>query len=251
MKRIAAALLAFATLTGASDPILVADVSQHEVAVQQGFTGADILLFGAILTPEGTRAGRDYDIVIVLEGPARPLILREKRKLAGLWVNADSTTLRSVPSYYAVASSRPLRQIVGERTAAIYEIGLDSLQLSPSGSIDPESQAHFARGLVEVMARQGLYRQDDKAVTIKEQVLYQARLSLPSSVVVGTYNADVFALRRGRVVAAAATQIEVRKQGFDKVVADFSQAHALAYGLMAVALSVAMGWVAGRLFAQG
>jgi hypothetical protein len=88
------ALLAFFALTGASDPILVADASQHEVAVQQGFTGADILLFGAILTPEGTRAAKDYDIVIVLEGPARPVVLREKRKVAGLWVNAASTTFR-------------------------------------------------------------------------------------------------------------------------------------------------------------
>jgi uncharacterized protein (TIGR02186 family) len=156
-----------------------------------------------------------------------------------------------VPSYYAVASSRPLHEIVGERTAAIYEMGLDSLQLSPAGSIDPASQAHFAQGLVGVMARQGLYKQDERAVSVNEQVLYQARIALPSSVVVGTYTADVFAVRGGRVVASATTRIEVKKQGFDKAVADFSRHYAFAYGLMAVALSVAMGWIAGRVFARG
>jgi uncharacterized protein (TIGR02186 family) len=248
------ALLALFVLTGARAPgfvapILVADVSQHEVAVQQGFTGTELLLFGAILTPEGARAAKDYDIVIVLEGPARPLVLREKRKLAGVWVNADSTTLRSVPSYYAVASSRPLREVVGERTAAIYEMGLDSLQLSPAGSIDPARQAHFAQGLVAVMAKQGLYRQDEKAVSVNEQVLYQARIALPSSVLTGTYTADTFAVSKGRVVASASTRIEVRKQGFDKAIADFSRHYAFVYGLLAVAVSVIMGWIAGRLFA--
>jgi uncharacterized membrane protein YfcA len=57
-------------LGGARDPILVPEVSQHEIQVRQGFTGAELLLFGAILDPpEGTRAGSDYDIVVVLKGP--------------------------------------------------------------------------------------------------------------------------------------------------------------------------------------
>lgn len=248
MKRVLA-LLALMLLTGARDPILVPDVSQHEVQVRQGFTGTELLLFGAILTPEGTRAGQDYDIVVVLEGPARPLVLREKRKVAGMWVNADSTNLRSVPSFYAVASNRPIHDIVDERTAAIYELGLDSLQLSPSGSIDPESQTHFAQGLVGLMARQGLYKQDDHAVTINGQVLYQARIALPSSVQTGAYTAETFAISHGRVVASAIARVEVSKQGFERAVADFSQRQAVAYGLLAVALSVFMGWLAGRLFA--
>ncbi len=248
MKRVFA-LLALMLLTGARDPILVPDVSQHEVQVRQGFTGTELLLFGAILTPEGTRAGQDYDIVVVLEGPARPLVLREKRKVAGMWVNADSTNLRSVPSFYAVASNRPIHDIVDERTAAIYELGLDSLQLSPSDSIDPDSQTHFAQGLVGLMARQGLYKQDDHAVTINGQVLYQARIALPSSVQTGTYTAETFAISHGRVVASAIARVAVSKQGFERAVADFSQHQAVAYGVLAVLLSVFMGWLAGRLFA--
>jgi hypothetical protein len=62
-------LAALFLLAGARDPILVPEVSQHKVEVRQGFTGTELLLFGAILSPEGTRAGRDYDIVVVLKGP--------------------------------------------------------------------------------------------------------------------------------------------------------------------------------------
>lgn len=248
MKRLLA-ILALVFLTGARDPVLVTDVSQHEIAVVQGFTGAELVLFGAILNPDGARAAQDYDIVVVLEGPARPLVLREKRKVGGVWVNADSTTLRSVPGFYAMASSRPIRAIVDPRTAAIYEMGLDSLQLSPSGSIDPARQAHFARGLVDVMGRAGLYKQDEHGVTINGQVLYQARITLPSSVQTGTYTAETFAIHGGRVVASSIARVRVSKQGMERAVADYSQGQALAYGVLAVVVSIVMGWLAGRIFA--
>ena len=70
------AILALLVLTGARDPILVPEVSQHEIQVRQGFTGTELLLFGAIMTPEGTRIGRDLDIVVVLKGPTQSIVLR-------------------------------------------------------------------------------------------------------------------------------------------------------------------------------
>ncbi|MEO6716440.1 MAG: TIGR02186 family protein [Novosphingobium sp.] len=243
------AILALLLLGGARDPILVPEISQHEVQVRQGFTGADLLLFGALLSPEGTRAGRDYDIVVVLKGPSNPVALREKRKMAGIWLNAASLELHSVPSYFAVASTRPIATLVDDKTAAIYELGLPWLQLSPTGAIDPKAQSHFAAGLVDLMSRRGLYQQNDAGVTVKEQVLYQARMVLPSSVVTGRYTAETFAITHGRVVASALSTVEVRKLGFEGVVAQFAQNYSFLYGLLAIGLAVVMGWLAGRVFA--
>ena len=247
MKRVLA-LLALFFLTGARDPILVPDVSQHYIEIGHDFNGTALLLFGAILSPEGTRAAQDYDIVVVLEGPTRPIVLRQKSRVAGIWINADSATFRSAPSFYAVASARPLDQIVDDRTAAIYELGLRALQLSPSDSIDPGAQARFSSGLVDLMTRSGLYHQDGHAVTVTGQVLYQARIFLPSSVPIGNYTAETFAISHGRVVASAISHVEVRKLGMDLAITDFAQHSAFLYGLLAVTISVVMGWVAGRFF---
>lgn len=247
MKRLLA-VLALLVLTGARDPILVPEVSQHEVVVRQGFTGAELLLFGAILSPEGTRAAQDYDIVVVLKGPTSPIILREKRKIAGIWINADSTEMHSVPSYFAMASTRPISRIVDSKTAAIYELGLPWLQLSPTGAIDPKALTRFNAGLVDLRQRNGLYRQDEAGVNVKQQVLYQARISLPSNVQTGRYTAETFAISRGRVVATAISEIAVRKLGFEGAIANFAQSWSLLYGLLTVAISVAMGWLAGRVF---
>ena len=225
------------------------EVSQHEVRLRQGFTGTELLLFGAILTPEGSRAGRDYDIVILLRGPTQSIVVREKKKVAGVWINADSTEFRSAPAYFAVASSRPLDEIVDEKTAAIYELGLRWLQLSPIGEINPAEQQRFASGLVDLNKRGGLYQQNETGVTISEQVLYQARISLPSNVPEGNYVAETFAISKGRVVASASNTVEVHKLGFERAVAVFAEKQSFLYGLLAIAISLLMGWAAGRLLA--
>jgi uncharacterized protein (TIGR02186 family) len=243
------ALAALLLLTSARDPILVPEISQHEVEVRQGFTGTELLLFGAILNPEGTRAGRDYDIVVVLKGPIQSIMVREKKKFAGLWINAESSGFRSAPLFYAVASSRPISDIVDEKTAAIYELGLPSLQLSPIGAINPKEQARFAAGLVDLNRRGSLYQEQEGGVKISEQVLYQARISLPSSVPTGMYTAETFAIQKGRVITSAISRVEIRKIGFEGAIARFADEQSFWYGLMAVSVSVLMGWIAGRLFA--
>lgn len=247
--RLLLALVALVLLTGARDPILVPEVSQHEIRLRQGFTGTELLLFGAILSPDGTRAAQGYDIVVVLKGPTQSIVLREKQKVAGIWVNADSAEFRSAPSYYAIASTKPISEIVDDKTAAIYELGLPWLQLSPIGAIDPEEQARFNAGLVDLNARRGLYRENSVGVTVNEDVLYQARIYLPSSVPTGTYTAETFAINDGRVVASASSSVEVQKLGFERAVAEFAEDDSVLYGLLTVAFSILMGWVAGRLFA--
>ncbi|QUL39422.1 TIGR02186 family protein [Erythrobacter sp. JK5] len=237
-------------LSGQSEPILVPEVSESRIEVRQGFTGADLLLYGAIVDPAGPGATADYDIVVVLKGPTEPIRLREKERIAGIWMNAGDSDFRSAPSFFAVASSRPISEIVDPRTAAIYELGTNFIQLSPSGMIDPQVQARFARGLVDMRQRAGLYKQDAEGVRIKQGVLYQARIALPSNVTTGPYTAETFAIANGRVVASATAEIEVVKVGLEGQVVVAAQRWSPLYGLGAILLSLGMGWLAGRLFAR-
>ncbi|WP_427968489.1 TIGR02186 family protein [Altererythrobacter sp.] len=250
MKRFGFLIFVALMLMGQRDAILVPEVSQSEVEVRQGFTGTELLLYGAILDPAGRRGGAQYDIVVVLKGPTEPIRMREKERILGIWMNAESSDFRSAPSFFAVASSRPVKEIVDERTAAIYELGTEFIQLSPSGQIEPEEQARFAAGLVDQRRRLGLYKEDMDGVRISEQVLYQARISLPSNVVTGKYTAETFAITNGRVIASAIADVEVKKVGFERFVELASQSWSLVYGLFAVLLSVGMGWAAGRFFAN-
>jgi uncharacterized protein (TIGR02186 family) len=238
-----------ASVAAQNVPKLVPDVSQRQIDIQSGFTGAELLLFGAIIYPRGVAPEGQIDVAVVLRGPTRPITLREKQKIAGIWINADSSDFRSVPAYYAIASSRPLDTIVDSKTAAIYELGLDKLQLSPSGEVDAKEQRRFSNGLVDLKQRNGLFRQDAGSVNITDQVLYRARLYVPSSVPVGTYTAETLLIRDGRVIVADdKVEVRVRKKGFEQLVTILALEYSLFYGAMAVLVSLLLGWFAGYIF---
>jgi len=250
MKRPVALLIALASfaLLGAAKPVLVPDVSSRNVEIRYTFAGAQLLLFGAILYPSGRIPSETPDIVVVLKGPPEPIIVREKQRIAGIWMNAESARFRSAPAFYAVASSRPVRQLVDERTAAIYELGLDNLQLSPGSGALPEKALRFEAGLLDLRRRDGLYSEHPNGVEISDGVLYRATISIPSQVPVGTYTAETFLVDNGRVLAAATRDIEIGKSGFERFVALAARRHSVLYGLFAVFLSIGLGWSAAMVF---
>jgi len=245
-----ALLAAVPLLLGASKPVLVPDVSARSIEIRYSFSGAQLLLFGAILYPGGRVPDRPLDIAVVVKGPVQPILVREKQKIAGIWMNAESHRFRSAPSFYAIASSRPVRDLVDERTAAIYELGLRDLQLSPGGGALPDKERRFETGLLDLRQRQRLYAEDPKGVEISERVLYRARINIPSQVPVGTYTAETFLIDNGRVVAAATKEIAIGKSGFERFIAVAARRYAFFYGLAAVLLSLGLGWFAAWLFAR-
>jgi uncharacterized protein (TIGR02186 family) len=243
-------LPAAALLIGAAKPVLVPDVSQRDIEIVYSFTGAELLLFGAIVYPDGHIPGpreKPAEIVVVVKGPVQSVMMREKEKVAGIWVNAARMRYRSAPSFYAIASSRPIEQLVDERTRAIFELGLGSLQLSPASG-NPDEQARFAAGLSDLKGRAGLYYEAPGQVEITGGVLYRARITIPARVPVGRFTAETFLIQDGRVVAAAVREIDIRKSGFERFVARAADRASWWYGLTAVALSVLFGWGAGAIW---
>ena len=247
--RFAPALLALAPLlVAASKPVLVPDVSSRQVEIRYSFSGAQLLLFGAIAYPGGRAPRQQPDIAVVLRGPVQPILLREKQKIAGIWMNADSSRFRSAPSFYAVASSRPIGDIVDDRTASIYELGVHNLQLSPGGGSLPDKERHFEAGLLDLRSRAGLYSENPRGVEISDGILYRAVIGIPSQVPVGTYTAETFLIDHGRVIAAATRDIRIDKSGFERSVAVAARRHQFLYGLACVLLSLSLGWAAAIAF---
>lgn len=249
--RVLAILLLAPLALGAAKPKLVPDVSQSRIEIRYSFTGAELLLFGAIIYPGGQAPAQGADIAVVVKGPVEPLVVREKRKVAGIWMNVESARFRSAPAFYAVASSRPLPQLVQERTAAIYELGLQNLQLSPGTGAAPEVQRRFEAGLIDLRQRNQLYFEHPRGVRISEGVLYRARLNVPARVPVGNYTAETFLIQDGRVVAGAVREIRIEKLGFERFVATAAERWSLAYGLVAVLVSLLLGWAGSLVWRRG
>src|SRR5688572_11270591 len=82
---------------------LIADLSNYQITMDSTFNGTRMFVFG-------TRNDTG-DVVVVVRGPTKDYIVRRKKEIGGIWVNAERMKLKSVPDYYAVASSKPLAQL--------------------------------------------------------------------------------------------------------------------------------------------
>lgn len=240
-----AAVLAPASAGAA--PRLVADLSQSRIDIEYSFAGAELLVFGAIQYPGGRTPRDEPAIAVIVRGPPEAITVRRKEKIAGIWLNTTSARFETAPGFYAVATSAPVRDLVDERTAAIYEIGLDHLQLSPGSSNSPELSRLFVEGLLDLRRRAGLYAENDSGVDLREGVLYQARIAIPSAVPVGRYTAEIHLIQNGKVLASATRDIRIGKSGFEQAVFVAAQEHEIAYGLGAVAIALLAGWAAGAV----
>jgi len=237
-------LLVWLLCAGAAPVRLITNVSQNRIDIIYTFKGAELLVFGAIEYPPGTVPDEKPGLAIVVRGPAVPITLRKKARVAGVWINTDSVRFETAPSFYSVATSAPITALVDERNAAIWEIGLDYLQLSPTGMEVPEVVNAFEAGLIELRRRAGLYAEHEGAVHVTQNILYQAHIAIPSAVPVGDYAAEIYLIRKGKVIARATSPIYIGKSGFERWVYVAAHRHGLEYGLGAVALALLAGWVA-------
>lgn len=235
------------SLMGAT-PKLVPDVSQRQIDIVYSFTGAELLLFGAILYPGGRLPTDRADIVVVLRGPAEPITIRKKERIAGIWINRRAARFETVPGYFAVAGSAPIDKLVDDWTATVYELGVNTLQLSPASGNSSDEITDFEKGLIDLRRRAGLFIASEHGVEISEGVLYRARLPLPARTPVGTYTAQTFLIQNGKVVAQARREIKIDKSGFERFVYVAAQRYSFLYGLTAVLIAVLLGWLAGLIF---
>ncbi len=245
--RVAAALVALAVAApaGATAPVrLITDISQNRIDIVYTFKGAELLVFGAIQYPRGSVPDERPGLAIVVRGPAEPITLRKKARVAGIWINTASVRFETAPGFYAVATSAPIHALVDERNASIWEIGLDYLQLSPTTG-EGAQVAEFTRGLIDLRRRTGLWSEQEGRIGLTQNILYQARIAIPSAVPVGAYTAEIYLIRHGKVIARAATPITIDKSGFERWVYVAAQRHGLLYGLAAVGLALVAGWLAG------
>jgi len=235
-------------LMGQARPRLVPAVDQEQIEIIYSFTGAELMVYGAILYPNGRVPDEPVDIVVVLKGPEQSILVREKQQRMGIWMNFAQARFRSAPAFYALASARPIDEIVDERTAAIYELGIDSLQLSPASANPQDEAQRFNDGIVELRGRNDLYAEQLGAVEVTEGVLYSARIDIPARVPVGEYTAETFLIQDGRVLAGEVREIQINKSGFERFVATAAAEQGFLYGLAAVLVSILLGWLAGVLF---
>ncbi|NJK42722.1 MAG: hypothetical protein HC937_03435 [Aquincola sp.] len=113
MIRALLALLCLAAPALAQETI-VSGLSQNRVSITADFDGSEILIYGAVKRDTPPPEGGPLEVIVTVEGPSTPVTVRRKARVAGIWVNTDAVVVDSAPSFYAVATTGPLRHILSD-----------------------------------------------------------------------------------------------------------------------------------------
>ncbi len=220
------------TTQGVMAKPLVADMSQHVIEIDTRFTGTELLIFGVRNAPG--------DVVVIVRGPEKHYTLRKKERVAGMWVNRASVAMEGVADFFYSASTQPLETIAD--AALRKQLGLDTMT---QGRIE-EVRGHadvkaFVQAFIDERTATGVYGHVE-GIDFMGDSLFKAVVPFSDRITRGVYTVEVYLLYQGRLQASQTTPLVVRKRGLDARIYDYAHRHPLAYGLLAVALALGLGW---------
>ncbi|HUS96313.1 MAG TPA: TIGR02186 family protein [Hyphomicrobiaceae bacterium] len=231
-----------------------ADVSTRSVSITSSFTGTEILVFGSIDNAKPTRSEEDqYEVIITLSGAPQRLVSRRKNNVGGIiWINTQSITFSEVPSYYAIASTRPIDEIADAIVLRQRDIGFDQIRMTAesgwaSGLTTADLRA-FKAAVIRLKKKERLYKHDEFGVRFVGRNLFRATIDLPANVPVGPLATRVYLFRQGRLIDTFESRVQLAREGLERYLYNFAFGYPMLYGIAAVLLAAGAGLAASSLF---
>jgi uncharacterized protein (TIGR02186 family) len=240
-------LLLLAFPAHAQDERIVAGLSQNRVSITADFDGSEILIYGAVKR-EAPAPDVPMEVIVTVEGPSTPLTIRQKSRWFGMWVNTSAVQIDVAPSFYAIATTGPLRQIISDTENLRYKVTIPSVISAIGITSETDTPDDFITGLLRIRLGEGRYRLDQGAVEFLEETLFRADVVLPANLTDGEYRVRIFLTREGRVIDRQERVIGVRKEGMERFVYNLAKDQPLVTGIVSVLMAVLAGWAASAAF---
>jgi len=243
-------ILAFVVIATAASTqeTVVLGLSQDQVAITTSFDGSEILMFGAVKREIPIPAGPSLEVVITVAGPSEPVVVRRKANRFGIWVNTDTAEIDRAPSYYAVATSGPLADILSDTEDLRHKISIPRAIRSVGTTDEVADATSFTEAVIRIRTAEGSYQLLENQVIVDEQTLFRTAIQMPANLTEGDYATRIFLTRKSKVVSQYETIIDVRKVGLERWLFTLSREQPLIYGLMSLAIAIAAGWGASTAF---
>lgn len=256
-------LITLALIFGAFSQARAADIAialtDDVVEVNASFSGAKVVLFGAMTgaQPAGADGGAQYDIVAVVRGPNSAFSIRPIIHEGVIWTAGSPVYLRGVPGAFLVHATRSLDEIAPRALRAAYRLeqtpeALDR-RFAPSNAqaahiLQTRGAAAFARAFLASARQSGLYAEMKHSVSFKKGSLFSVEIDLPPKTPVGDYLVDVYLIARGEVISHDNARLSVNKVGLERNIYELAHKRPIAYGVVCVFLAMAAGWAAAEAF---
>ena len=227
---------------------VVLGLSQDEIAITATFDGSSLLIFGAVKRDEPPPP-EPLDVVIAVAGPDREMTVRQKERRFGIWVNTGEVDIDVAPSFYAVATTRPMAVAMNQTEDLRYRVSLDQAIQTIGASEEALDAPAYLAALKRIGAETGRYQIREGSVALDQETLFRTSIRLPAALTEGNYKTRIFLTRGGRVVDVYETVIFVRKVGLERWTYALAHEQPLIYGLLSLVIAIAAGWAASAAFA--
>ncbi|WP_322890231.1 MULTISPECIES: TIGR02186 family protein [unclassified Yoonia] len=244
MIRLFAILMLLALPAKAEEIVL--GLSRDEVAITVTFEGSEIIVFGAVSRTAPPPQDSTLGVIVTIAGPSEPVTVRRKARQMGIWVNTDAVFVNSAPSFYAVATSAPINEILREVEDLRHRITIPRA-IRSAGAVVEDSVA-FTEALIRVKTDQDLYQMREGAVTLDQDTLFRSAISMPANLTEGNYDVRIYLTRNGSVIDSCTTTIPVNKVGLERWLYNLAHEQAFIYGLLSLAIAIGAGWLASAVF---
>jgi hypothetical protein len=241
-------------------PVASSQVEVRRVEVSFAFAGRDVFLFGHV--PNGTTR-----VASVMEGPAAGVVrLMKKGRVGPFWLGTRQYRLEGVPGVYLVNLSCPLCNGLtdchhpGALEACNRLLAADDQGLGPdalwsaasltclSGRLDKQEAETALAGFWSLQEERGLFGVRTNAIRISPAGIFYHQFALPAGAPEGRYRITTYFFSDDGLLAIRHNEVFVRKASVLFWLSRLAERRALLYGMFAVFVALAAGWMAGTLF---
>lgn len=223
-------------------------VTTNTITVDANFDGRDLYIAGVLenIDPLYSRQNR-YDIIVSLEGQARSVVMREKKRNAGVWINTDSLVFKNVPLFYSMVTTREMDDITSVEDYKRLGLGVSYLSLQTDEQNQEKIQT-FRDELIKSQKAKKLYYEEVGGVRFGSGVLFTAHFRLPANTPVGRYQARAYLFRDGQFIDSATTNLEIVKAHITYTIFHAAHKHSFLYGIVAVIVAMSTGFLCRLIF---
>lgn len=249
MKRILTAVFLMLPLPAMAEEVVLG-LSKNQVAITTSFDGSDILVFGAVKRETPINSEEPLEVIISIEGPSEPIVVRRKENRFGIWVNTDSLEVDRAPSFYAIATTAPFHEVLSDVEDLRHHVSIDRAIRSVGAPQNISDAEAFTDAVIRIREGKGLYQLLEGQVALDQQTLFRTRIDMPADLTEGNYITRILLTRNGVVVSKYEAVVDVRKVGLERFLFNMSREQPFWYGIMSLIIAIAAGWGASAAFSM-
>ncbi len=235
-------LVCLPLIVNANNNDLAVSIASNRIDVTVGFNGSSIEVFG-------NRLDQSSDIAIVVEGPKKNVVIWQKARVLGTWVNRHYAKFNDFPVYYHYAISRNNEDDLFKNAMKDNAIGHDGIfhQADSDDLKKIKNLDTFKKALLQKNYNLGVFFKKPAKIKFISDNFFRVSFKVPPSAPTGEYKIRSFLIKNGDVIESTTNVLKVEQVGVNAFIVSSARDYSLIYALVSIFFALFSGWLVSVL----